>query len=267
MILDFETPYKKVVQIKPLVNHLTNYVTAKDCANTVLALGGNPLMADAIEEIKDMVSLASSLVINMGTLNKDKVASMKLAGQLANQMKIPIILDPVGVGASQFRTKFAQEMLDNIHFACIKGNASEILCLLGQPFKSMGVEAGDEISSDLKTMVSRACRKYKTVISITGKVDFISDGENSYELFNGHERLKQITGTGCMTTSMIATFLGAKVRPLEASIIGLALMNISGEHAYDETAGLASYKVALMDAFYTLTPKDLRDHLNIRKEV
>ena len=267
-MIDFDHILSRVEAFKPLVHHLTNYVTATDCANTVLALGGSPVMADAKEEVEEMVSMASALVINLGTLNSNGLESMVLAGKKANHLKIPIILDAVGVGATNFRTLKAQTLLETLKFTCIKGNASEILSLFGYDVKTKGVDAIDYPQYDYPSIACQMAKKYSAVVCITGKIDRISDGNKSYELFNGHEKLSKISGSGCMTTSIIGTLLGAKISALQACLTGVSLMAIAGECAEEEslkTQGLASYKISLMDHLSCLSGQVLSKKLKIKE--
>jgi hydroxyethylthiazole kinase len=267
-MIDFDYMISRVESINPLVHHITNYVTAADCANTVLALGASPVMADAKEEVEAMVAMASALVINLGTLNPNGLESMVLAGKKANQLKIPIILDAVGVGATDFRTLEARKLLDTLRFACIKGNASEILSLFGYDLKTKGVDTIDCSQYDLLSIACQMAKRYSAVVCITGKIDRISDGNKSYELFNGHEKLSKICGSGCMTTSIIGTFLGAEIPALEACLTGVSLMAMAGECAGEESInsqGLASYKVSLMDHLSRMNGQIFNHKLKIKE--
>ncbi len=191
----------------PLVHHITNYVTVNDCANIVLALGGSPVMADDQNEVEEMVSIASALVLNMGTLNQRTIESMILAGKKANELGIPVIFDPVGVGATNLRTKTANRILNEVKLSVVRGNMSEIKILAGLNTTIKGVDStegtvgGEKIAAELANQLN-------SVIAITGATDIISDGKKTYKLNNGHEILSKFTGTGCMTTSLIGTYAG-----------------------------------------------------------
>lgn len=268
MNLNITKAYQNVKTIKPLVHHITNYVTANDCANTVLAIGGRPVMADAIEEVAAMVAMASALVINLGTLKSHSLDAMLVAGKKANELNIPIILDPVGVGATPFRTRVAKKLLKELKFACIKGNASEILNLFGYDVTIKGVDALENFQYDLKSVAIDNAKTHRTVVCITGKIDIISDGIRSFEVMNGHKRLSHITGTGCMTTSIIATFIASKLGVLPACIIGISLMGIAGECANNtlgDKEGLASFKIAMMDFLSTLDPETLNQKIKLKE--
>ncbi len=259
---------QQVKEHPPLVHHITNYVTANDSANTVLALGGSPVMADELEEVSEMVSIASSLVINVGTLHETTIPSMLIAGRRANELGIPIILDPVGVGATTLRTKVAKELLEKLDFTFIRGNRSEMKSLFGFEGKTRGVDSMVNEEEDFSRIALLMARKHQTTVGITGEVDVISDGERVVELSNGHPRLTKITGSGCMATSIIGVYLGARVPSLEAGILGISRMAIAGELAFEdlgEQAGMESYRIGVMDHLSTLTPEILQKRMKMKE--
>lgn len=242
----------KVQQEKPLIHHITNYVTANDCANIVLALGGSPVMADEIEEIEDIVKIAKALVINMGTINSRIFDSMKKAILCANEHSIPVVLDPVGVGASKYRQQRAEELLQIGKFDVIRGNYAEILNLVGLYGNSKGVDSvvvEGEMSPNL--LARYAAERFSAIVAVTGKIDYISDGIHVIAISNGHENLTKITGTGCMSTSLVATFCSvAKTDLLLATISGVLIMGLSGELATNKLKkkrGMGTFKVNLFD--------------------
>lgn len=244
----------------PLVHHITNYVTVNDCANIVLALGGSPVMADAKEEVADMVSIASSLVINIGTLNHTTVESMIIAGKKANELGIPVILDPVGAGATPYRKETALKLINVVNFSVIKGNLAEIKVLSGMKAASKGVDSYEISTDNAKEVAKNLAKKLKTVIAVTGKTDYISDGLSTIEIQNGHEILKNITGTGCMTASLIGTFAGVAKDYLMAATAGVMTMGIAGEIAHEKISksnlGSGSFRVNLIDSVFNLTYED-----------
>lgn len=258
---EFEEILKNIQMHRPLVHHITNYVTANDSANAVLALGGSPVMADDEEEVEEMVSLASALVLNMGTLSQQKMKSFLLAGKKANKLGIPVILDPVGLGATTLRRNFIRDILREVQPSVIRGNMSEIANLYGRPNGTKGVDSslssedgGDEIANTL-------AKRLHCTIAITGKVDIISNGKLTYHIKSGHEHLSKVTGTGCVTSSIIALCCASGKPPIYATLLGLSIMGVSGEMAKDhlrpqDGQGLGSYKVALFDAFSRFTLKD-----------
>ncbi|MGH4050064.1 MAG: hydroxyethylthiazole kinase [Clostridium sp.] len=262
---------KKIVQLlnnvkekNPLVHHITNYVTVNDCANITLAIGASPVMADDINEAREMVSISSSLVINIGTLNSSE--SMIVAGKRANELNIPVILDPVGVGATNYRTETAKTIINEVKFAVIRGNLSEIKTLYGIETKTKGVDSiesdytsNDEFLVD-KEMARSLAIKLNTVIAITGARDIITDGKTIYVIRNGHKIMSKVTGTGCMCTSLIGSFLGAGDDNLIAAVAGTCAMGIAGETAYEGldkgSEGTGTLKVRILDVIYNLS-KDL----------
>ncbi|TCK98492.1 hydroxyethylthiazole kinase [Natranaerovirga hydrolytica] len=233
----------------PLIHHITNYVTINDCANVVIAIGGSPVMAMDKNEVEDIVRQADSLVINIGTLQESNIDSMIIAGKKANELKIPVVLDPVGIGATAFRYHTVQKLLTEIKFSVIKGNMSEIKKLYGLKVKTKGVDSDtDQMNGGV--IAKNLANQLGTVVAITGKEDCISDGQDLYTILNGETMLTSITGTGCMTTSIIGTFLGLSNESVYAAIAGTMLMGIAGEKAHQllrENEGSGSYKAKLMD--------------------
>jgi hydroxyethylthiazole kinase len=262
--------YKKITgalrsirQKNPLVHHITNYVTVNDCANITLAIGASPVMADDIKEVTDMVSLASSLVINIGTLNSRTVEAMIAAGRRANELNIPVILDPVGAGATPYRTEIANKIISEIKLAAVRGNLSEIKTLYGLKSETKGVDASESVSEnndgflEAKNTAKDLAKRLNTVIAITGAIDIITDGERLYTTENGHKLMSKVTGTGCMCSSLIGSYLGAVEDKLLAVLAGVVSMGIAGEIAYDklskEYEGTGTLKVNIIDAVYNLS--------------
>ena len=249
----------KLRKEKPLIHCITNYVTINDCANITLAIGGSPAMADGIEEVEDMVKIASALVINIGTLNNNTVEAMLLAGKKANKVGVPVILDPVAVGATPYRKEIALKFIEEIKFAVIRGNMAEIKVLSGQEALSKGVDS-EESCEDGKQVAKDLAKALKTIIAITGVIDFISDGEKVVAIENGHEMLTKVTGTGCMSTCLIAAYAGVTKDYFTAAIAGIITMGISGEKAYEKLTkvqGSGSFKVLLMDNIYNFCSDDI----------
>lgn len=252
----------KLREKSPLVHHITNYVTVNDCANITLAIGASPVMADDINEVLDMVSIASSLVLNIGTLNERTVKAMILAGKRANELNIPVVLDPVGAGATAYRTETAKRILNEIKLSVIRGNLSEIKTLYGIKTQTKGVDSVESICvnldgfSKVKALAKDFAKRLDTVVAITGAVDIISDGNSIYAVENGHKIMSKVTGTGCMSTSLIGSYLGAGEDNLLAALAGVVSMGIAGEIAYEELSekqGSASLKVNIIDAIYNLS--------------
>lgn len=253
----------EIKEKKPLVHHITNYVTVNDCANIVLAIGASPVMADAPEEAEDMASIASALVINIGTLNSSTVKSMLIAGKKANELGIPVVLDPVGVGATPYRRQTALSLIEKIKFAVIRGNTAEIKILCGMEAASKGVDSEETPSGDAKVIAKSLAIKLNTVAAVTGATDYVSDGKRVVILNNGHKMLTNVTGTGCMTTSLIGAYLGVTNDYIDAAAAGIMTMGIAGEKAYEklppDDKGSGTFRAKLIDSVYELTCNDFAE--------
>jgi len=250
---------KSIKETKPLVHHITNYVTVNDCANVTLAIGASPVMADDIGEVEDIVSIAQAVVINIGTLNARTIDSMIAAGKKANALGKPIILDPVGAGASNLRNQTTLKLIKQVQFTVIRGNLSEILFIAGLSANTKGVDASE---ADLQTSTDTAAhtastlaKKLGCVVAITGATDYLSDGTRNVTIENGHKALGNITGTGCMCSSLIGSALGASSDYLLAATAGVLFMGLSGELAYEGEGknGSGSMHITLIDKINTLT--------------
>ena len=254
---------EQVRQTVPLIHNITNYVTVNDCANILLACGGSPIMADDEEEAAQITAVCGGLNINIGTLNKRTIASMFLAGRKANELGHPAVLDPVGAGASDLRTDTARRLLEEIRFAVVRGNISEMKTLAAGAGTTKGVDAdvADRVTEEnLDQAVAFAkefASRYSTVAAISGALDIVADGERAYVIRNGHPVMAQITGSGCMLTAMTAAYVTAnREHPLEAAAAAFCVMGISGERAYErmrrENAGNASFRAYLIDEVYKM---------------
>ncbi len=242
---------------KPLVHQITNYVVMNETANATLALGALPVMAHAREEVEEMVALAGALVINIGTLSPHWVDAMLAAGRVANAKGIPVVLDPVGAGATRYRTETAKRLLDEIDVTVLRGNPGEIGTLVGAEAEVRGVES-ISVGGEPAELAREAARTLGVIASVTGPVDHVSDGEAVLSVANGHELLASVTGTGCMSTAITGCFLAAKGdRPLEAAAEALAALGVAGEDAAAVASGPGSFHVALYDALYELDPTTL----------
>jgi hydroxyethylthiazole kinase len=245
---------------KPLVHHITNYVTVNDCANITLAIGASPVMADDIEEVEEMVSYASALVLNIGTLNSRSIASMLAAGKKAKANGIPIVFDPVGVGATALRTATARRIVEEVAPAVIRGNMSEIKLIAGMNASIKGVDSiADEV--DGEQVASRLSQKLGCVIAITGKQDIIVQGERVCRIDNGHALLSQVTGTGCMATSLTACYCGATDDWFTGAVAGVMTMGLAGELAQQSlqpSEGIGTFRMRLFDAVSSMTPEVIK---------
>jgi hydroxyethylthiazole kinase len=242
---------------KPLVHQITNYVVMNETANATLALGALPVMAHAREEVEEMVGLASALVLNIGTLSPHWVDAMLMAGKAANARGTPVVLDPVGAGATSYRTETAKQILDQVAVTVLRGNAGEVATLVGVEAEVRGVEsigAGGEPAE----LAREAAKTLGLVASITGPVDHVSDGETVLAVANGHELLGAVSGTGCMSSALTGCFLAAKADdPLAAAAEALAAFGVAGEDAAAGARGPGSFHVNLYDALAALDPETL----------
>ena len=250
---------------KPLVHNITNYVVMNETANAILALGALPVMAHAREEVEEMVALAGALVVNIGTLSPPWVEAMVAAGAAANARAVPIVLDPVGAGATRYRTETAKRILDTLDVTVLRGNAGEVATLVGVEAEVRGVESVGA-GGDPADLAREAARALGLVASVTGPVDHVSDGERIAKIANGHELLASITGTGCMSTAMTGCFLAAKEDPFEAAVEALVAFGVAGEDAAADAKGPGTFHVNLYDALATLDPATLtaRAQLDLR---
>jgi hydroxyethylthiazole kinase len=248
----------KIHDVHPLIHHITNTVTINDCANATLAVGASPVMADSPQEAAEMAAQASALVINIGTLNEGTLAAMKEAGKSANQHHVPVILDPVGAGATAYRRQTVFALLDTFHPDIICGNMSEINVLAGRESSARGVDAGDPMEN-AGTVAGQLAGKLHSVVAITGKIDAVSDGTRTVRLHNGVPWLASVTGTGCMTNSLIAAFAGTIDDRFAAAVGGIIVMGLAGQKAEEqlrESDGIGTFRIHLFDAFSTLNEED-----------
>ena len=242
---------------KPLVHQITNYVVMNETANATLALGALPVMAHAPQEVEEMASAAGALVLNIGTLSDHWIEAMLLAGAAANRADVPIVLDPVGAGATEYRTETARRLLDALQIAVVRGNAAEVATLAGREAEIRGVEAIGASGSPAG-LARDAARELGCVAAVTGPVDHVSDGDRSYAIANGHELLGAVSGTGCMATSVTGSFLAVRREaPLEAAAEALVAFGVAGEDAALEAKGPGTFHATLYDALYNLDPDTL----------
>lgn len=249
---------------RPLVHHITNYVTVNDCANITIAAGAAPVMADAPEEVCEMVTFAGALVLNIGTLNKGQIESMMLAGGMANDRKIPVILDPVGAGATRFRTRSALRLLDELDITILKGNAGEIGVLAGAEAQVKGVDSFGMTGDPVHVARDFANQAGITVV-VSGATDIVTDGSQVLLVENGHPMMGSISGTGCMAASLIGAFSAVSEDPVSASAAALAAFGIAGEKAAAGARGPYSFRTALFDEMALLTHDDLVSGARIRQ--
>jgi hydroxyethylthiazole kinase len=254
---------RELRQRKPLIHQITNYVVMNETANATLAIGALPVMAHAVEEVQELASVAGALVLNIGTLSHHWVDAMLLAGSAANAAGVPVVLDPVGVGATTLRTETAKRILAEVDVAIIRGNAAEVATLTGLEAEIRGVEAiGAEAGGP--TIARTAASGLGVVASVTGPVDHVSDGTRTLAVANGDPLLATITGSGCMSTAITGCFTA--VRPdalVDAAAFALAAFGVAAEGAARGAEGPGTFHARLYDALYALTPESLDEHANI----
>ena len=245
---------KKVRDQKPVVHHITNWVTIYDCANIVKVFGASPVMAHAKEEAADMAGIASALVLNIGTLTPDLVDSMIIAARAANKKGIPVVLDVCGAGATRLRDRKSFELLNKVKINIIKGNASEVARIAGEKVATKGVDAGS-VKKDPAEIAQGLARKRNCTVVITGKEDTIADKKKVFTVRNGHPIMGNVVGTGCMAASVIGAFAAIEKDLALASAAGLACFEIAAEIAAKKAAGPGSFKERLYDAVFNLKPQ------------
>jgi hydroxyethylthiazole kinase len=239
------------------VHQITNYVVMNETANATLALGALPVMAHALEEVEEMAAIAGALVLNIGTLSPHWVDAMVAAGKAANARGIPVVLDPVGVGATRYRTETARRILADVRVSVLRGNVGEVATLVGVQAEVRGVESIDA-GGGADELAARAGQTLGLVASVTGPVDHVSDGERTVAVENGDPMLATITGTGCISSALTGCFLAVNAeRPLEAAAEALVALGVAGEDAARDARGPGSFHVGLYDALAALDPETL----------
>lgn len=249
-------------QVQPLVHHLTNWVTIYDCAQVVKVLGGSPVMAHAKEEVAQMTGLASSLVLNIGTLTPDLVEAMLLAARTANAKGIPVVLDACGAGATALRDESSFKLLQEARLDILKGNASEIARLSGARVQTKGVDATN-VDLDLQQMARTLAQLLQLVVVVTGPEDIIATTENIYRVQNGHPLMGHVVGTGCMATSLIGAFAAVEPDLAAAAAAALVCFGVAAEVAAKTASGPASFKEKLFDALFLLDEATLRERMKL----
>jgi hydroxyethylthiazole kinase len=249
-------------QRRPLIHHITNFVVMNETANITLCAGGSPVMAHAKEEVAEMVAAAGALVLNIGTLTPEQVDSMLIAGRRANELNIPIVLDPVGAGATTLRSESARRILSELQVAIIRGNLAELATLAGFEAKIAGVDS-HETGANAEAAARTLAKKNQCTAAITGAVDVVSDGTRVAHISNGHSMMGRVTGTGCMCTSVAACFAAVESDRLLAAATALAAFGLAGEIAAGNSQGPGTFHVQLYDALANLTPEALAENTRI----
>ncbi|HHX60154.1 MAG TPA: hydroxyethylthiazole kinase [Epulopiscium sp.] len=267
------TKYLENVREKcPLIHNITNSVTINDCANILLACGGSPIMADACEEVEEITSICGGLNINMGTLTARAISAMLLAGKKANEISHPVLLDPVGVGASTLRTETVYKLLKEVNFTVIRGNVSEIKTILLGEGTTKGVDADEADTVTEETLdkaikyVKQLSKKTGAVIAMTGAIDIIADENKAYIIRNGHPMMSKISGTGCMLSAMTVAYVVANPHDILGGVAAsVCAMGVCGEIAHNRLTpedGNVTYRNYIIDAVYNLNAKQLKERAN-----
>lgn len=247
----------------PLIHNITNYVTVNDVANILLACGGSPIMSDEVEDVEDITSICNGLNINIGTLHKSSIEGMLRAGKKANDLHHPILLDPVGAGASKFRTETALGLMQELNLSVIRGNISEIktLALGSGTTKGVDADVSDAVTEEnleqAIEFVKAFSKKTGTIIAVTGRIDLVTDGNRCYVIRNGCPEMGKITGTGCQLSGMMTAFITANPdEMLEAAAAAVCAMGLAGEIGWSRMQtgdGNATYRNRIIDAIYNMT--------------
>ncbi|MFH1055800.1 MAG: hydroxyethylthiazole kinase [Candidatus Altiarchaeota archaeon] len=265
MMLDAYSLLARVRDNKPLIHHLTNWVTIYDCANITRTFGALPVMAHAKEEVEEMAGHAGAIVLNIGTLTPELIDSMVLAGKVANRRKIPVILDAVGAGATKLRTESTMKLLHELHVDVLKGNQGEIGVIAGAKGKVRGVESMG-VKGDPIEIAKALSAKLKNTVAVTGKTDIVSGGGETYLIDNGTPMMGSIVGTGCMAASVIGCFCAVENDYAKASAAALGCFGIAGEIASHKAKGPGSYKEHFYDAAHSLDKKNVDSLLKVREQ-
>ena len=257
---------EKVRVVNPLVHNITNVVVTNFTANGLLSLGASPVMAYAVEEVADMAKISGALVLNIGTLNSTVIESMIIAGNAANEQRVPVIFDPVGAGATSFRTESSRRILKEVQISLIRGNAAEIANVAGLGWEIKGVDAGQTNGNTIELAILTA-KKLKTVVVITGKDDVISDGETTYVVHNGHPILTKVTGTGCLLTSVIGAFAAIEKNLLMAAVSALTFYGVAAELAVQkmEGKGPGSFQIEFLNQLSLVGVEEMNQYGNFEK--
>lgn len=238
--------YQKTQSEKPLIHNITNYVVMQQTANALLAVGASPVMSHAIEEMEEMTGISDALVINIGTLSSSWFDSMQAAMKIAKHRKIPIVFDPVGSGATRFRTEISKKIINEYFPTVIRANASEIGSLFSDGFQTRGVDNTSN-SSEILDLAKNACKKFNLIISISGATDYITDGNAVISISNGDNIMSKVTGMGCTATALTAALLTTHESPLIGAATAMALNGIAGELAAAKSSGIGSFQMHYLD--------------------
>lgn len=261
---NFAKIISEIREKKPIVYQITNTVTINDCANITLAIGASPIMSFCEDELEDIISFASALVINIGTMDKSMRKIVVKAGKIANKLGKPVILDPVGAGATKARKELVEKLLSKVKFSVIKGNVAEIKAIYGMENENNRGVDSVESSENIEEIVIELAKKYNCVIAATGKVDIVTDGEKIAKIENGDAILGSVTGTGCMTGALIGSACGASKDYFSGTVTMISTMGIAGEKAKAIGGGNGTFRRVIMDTVYNMNEKDFLENAKIK---
>lgn len=256
----------KIQSEPPLIHNITNFVVMNSTANILLAIGASPIMAHSLEEVREIANVAGAVVLNIGTLDSSWLSSMLEAGKTANKKNIPVVLDPVGSGATTFRTKAVKQILSEIKVDILRGNLSEIMSLVSSKFKTKGVDSTILLTNEKEDAIKNLAIETNCIIVASGKTDFVTDGKTSYKIDNGHPVMTKITGTGCGLSAVTGAFCAVRKNELlNASVAASAFYAACGQKAAEVSVKPGSFFTEFLDILYSFNKADLKNIFQIEK--
>ena len=244
----------------PLIHNITNLVVMNNTANGLLAIGASPVMAHSLHEVADMTKISSALVLNIGTLDTNQIQAMEKSAQMAKQLNIPIVFDPVGAGATPYRDECCKYIIEKCSPTIIRGNASEIMAIQNTQTQTKGVDSTFK-SADALNAAKLLAKETKAIVVVSGNIDYITDGQKVEKVTNGHPMMEKVTGMGCTATAIIASFAAINSNPFLAAAHGMVVMGIAGEIAAGYSKGNGSLQMNFLDELYQLTGETLQKNI------
>jgi len=257
---------KKIRETNPLIHNITNYVVMNSTANILLAIGASPVMAHSIDEVEEIASASSSVILNIGTIQHSWLESMILAGKTANKNSIPVVLDPVGSGATRLRTEAVKRIFDEVKIDVFRGNTSEIMSVVSQKIRTKGVDSTLSLNKELQESIKNLAKEKKCIVVASGENDFITNGSESWLTKNGHPVMTKVTGTGCGLSAVTGAFCSVlNENKLKAAVAASAIFSACGEKASKISEKPGSFMTAFLDTLYTCDDEDILESMNIEK--
>ncbi|MBE1446833.1 hydroxyethylthiazole kinase [Paenibacillus sp. OAS669] len=255
----------KVRASSPLVHNITNVVVTQFTANGLLALGASPVMAYAKEEVADMARIAGALVLNIGTLDETVVEAMLIAGRSANEHQVPVIFDPVGAGATPYRTETSRRIMKELKVSILRGNAAEIANVIGEAWNIKGVDAAGETTEDIGSLAMRAAQAFGCVVVVTGADDYVSNGSAAYKISGGTPLLTRVTGTGCLLTSIIGAFAAVETDYMLAAVSALSFYSAAADAAVQASAAdkPGTFQTELLNQLHQMNGTEWSKYLSV----